>query len=115
MIVSACHGAFSLVFFFFREIPHNLGVWSKKLSKALHPDPYLGEHASVNTKRLYDESISTFFRNVDPRTSPPRDLPVGDGRSPIATLRARAVLVDMEEGVINSLLHGPLQEVKSEY
>ena len=34
-----------------------------------------------------------------------------DGKGPIAALRARAVLVDMEEGVVNSALGGPMRDV----
>ncbi len=45
---------------------------------------------------LYDLPVSTFFRNVDARVNPPRPLLVGNGRGPIASLKARAVLVDME-------------------
>ncbi|EFJ07882.1 hypothetical protein SELMODRAFT_132773, partial [Selaginella moellendorffii] len=39
------------------------------------------------------------------------NLPVGDGTHPIFTLKARAVLVDMEEGVVNQLLMGNLSEL----
>ena len=39
------------------------------------------------------------------------EIPVGDGRQPIASLRARAVLVDMEEGVVNEVAKGPLGEL----
>lgn len=74
-------------------------------------DLALKEHAAVNKKGLYDEPISTFFQNVDTRSSPPRDIAVGNGRNKIASLKARALLVDMEEGVVNTLLQGPLQDV----
>lgn len=47
----------------------------------------------------------------DGRQSPPRELPLGDGTGKIGALKARAVLIDMEEGVINSLLTGPMREV----
>ena len=55
----------------------------------------------------------SFFRNVDSRQGVAVDLPAttpGRGKGsggqplPIAELRARAVLVDMEEGVVNSIL-----------
>ncbi|GIL43207.1 hypothetical protein Vafri_1011 [Volvox africanus] len=71
----------------------------------------LREHAAYNTKGVYDEALSSFFRNVDTRVEPPRNLPVGDGRGPIRTLKARSVIVDMECGVINEMLKGPLGEV----
>uniref|UniRef100_A0AAQ5X048 Tubulin/FtsZ GTPase domain-containing protein n=1 Tax=Amphiprion ocellaris TaxID=80972 RepID=A0AAQ5X048_AMPOC len=48
-------------------------------------DLALREHAHVNKKGLYDEALSSFFRN--------------------------AVLVDMEEGVVKEILQGPLREV----
>ncbi|KAG2450093.1 hypothetical protein HYH02_000197 [Chlamydomonas schloesseri] len=71
----------------------------------------LREHAAYNTKGVYDEALSSFFRNVDTRVEPPRNLPVGDGRGAIRTLKARSVIVDMECGVINEMLKGPLGEV----
>eukprot|EP00040_Diaphanoeca_grandis_P043976 m.10911 g.10911 ORF g.10911 m.10911 type:complete len:465 (-) comp8553_c0_seq1:56-1450(-) len=74
-------------------------------------DLALREHAAVNKGGLYDEPISTFFRNVDTRKMPHRNIPVGNGDKKIASLKARAVLVDMEEGVINNLLQGPLRDV----
>ncbi|XP_033619280.1 tubulin epsilon chain isoform X4 [Fukomys damarensis] len=71
-------------------------------------DLALREHATVNQKGIYDEAISSFFRNVDTRV-------VGDGSSIskgiIRSLKARAVLVDMEEGVVNEILQGPLRDV----
>ncbi|XP_053703017.1 tubulin epsilon chain [Synchiropus splendidus] len=71
-------------------------------------DLALREHASVNKKGVYDEPLSSFFRNVDLRSSSGRSCAVG-GR--IQHLKARAVLVDMEEGVVNEILHGPLRDV----
>ncbi|XP_028295366.1 tubulin epsilon chain [Gouania willdenowi] len=67
-------------------------------------DLALREHAHVNKNGLYDEALGSFFRNVDSRTSCGRG-----GR--IQQLKARAVLVDMEEGVVNEILQGPLREV----
>eukprot|EP00731_Ephydatia_muelleri_P016982 Em0010g80a len=37
--------------------------------------------------------------------------PLGDGKTKIQTLKARAVLVDMEESVVGGLLKGPLGEL----
>lgn len=71
----------------------------------------LREHAAYNAKGVYDEPLSSFFRNVDTRYEPPRPLPVGDGTGGIRCLKARSVIVDMEEGVINEMLKGPLGEV----
>lgn len=72
----------------------------------------LKEHAAYNPGGLYDDSISSFFKNVDSRFQPPINLPVGRGQpGPIRSLKARAVVVDMEEGVINHMLKGPLSEL----
>ena len=62
---------------------------------------------------VYDDSLSSFFRNVDtPRGGGPIvNLPVGNGKGPVRTLKARSVLVDMEEGVINNVMRGPLAEL----
>nr|XP_045011555.1 tubulin epsilon chain isoform X2 [Jaculus jaculus] len=71
-------------------------------------DLVLREHAAVNQKGIYDEAIGSFFRNVDTRV-------VGDSgnisRGKIGSLKARAVLIDMEEGVVNELLQGPLRDL----
>ncbi|XP_033726573.1 tubulin epsilon chain-like [Pecten maximus] len=74
-------------------------------------DLALREHAAVNKSGLYDESIGSFFRNVDSRYDDPADIPLGTGRGKIRSLKARAVLVDMEEGVVNEMMKGPLKEV----
>ena len=61
--------------------------------------------------RRFDQAISTFFRNLDCRGGEETELKVGDGKNPIRTLRARAVLVDMEEGVIGEMLRGPMGDL----
>ena len=71
----------------------------------------LREHAQYNPKGLFDESLSSFFRNVDTRYEPFRNLQVGDGSGSIRALKARSVIVDMECGVINEMLKGPLGDV----
>lgn len=71
----------------------------------------LKEHAAFNTKARYDDALSSFFANVDVRQHPALRLPVGDGRGAIRALKARAVVVDMEEGVTNALLSGPMRDV----
>jgi hypothetical protein len=48
--------------------------------------------------------MSSFFRNVDTRHGVPRDIPLVQGHgahNPIRTLKARAILIDMEEGVVS--------------
>ncbi|MEW5303364.1 MAG: hypothetical protein WDW38_001690 [Sanguina aurantia] len=74
-------------------------------------DLALREHAAYNAKGVYDEALSSFFRNVDTGVQPYRNLPVGDGSGSIRTLKARSVIVDMECGVINEMLKGPLGDV----
>eukprot|EP00658_Telonema_sp_P-2_P023443 TRINITY_DN19396_c0_g1_i12.p1 TRINITY_DN19396_c0_g1~~TRINITY_DN19396_c0_g1_i12.p1 ORF type:complete len:152 (+),score=40.65 TRINITY_DN19396_c0_g1_i12:136-591(+) len=59
----------------------------------------------------FDESMSAFFRNVDTRHDDPLEIPVGDGTSAIKCLKARAVVVDMECGVVNEMMSGPLGEL----
>ncbi|XP_051853520.1 tubulin epsilon chain isoform X2 [Antechinus flavipes] len=71
-------------------------------------DLALREHAAVNKKGIYDDSLKNFFRNVDTRGA-------GDGvdisKGKICSLKARAVLIDMEEGVVNEILQGPLKDI----
>lgn len=71
-------------------------------------DLALREHAAVNKKGIYDEALCSFFRNVDTRTETVRpDVQ----RGKICSLKARAVLIDMEEGVVNEILQGPLRDL----
>ncbi|XP_061166870.1 tubulin epsilon chain-like [Saccostrea echinata] len=74
-------------------------------------DLALREHAAVNKNGVYDESVGSFFRNVDSRYENPSDIPLGQGQGKIKSLKARAVLVDMEEGVVSEMTKGPLREV----
>ncbi|RDD38371.1 Tubulin epsilon chain [Trichoplax sp. H2] len=74
-------------------------------------DLALREHAAINKEGFFDEPYSSFFRNVDNRYEDPLDVEVGNGRTKIKTLKARAVLVDMEEGVVNELLNSPLRDI----
>ena len=76
-------------------------------------DLTLREHAKHrNGDGRFDESMSSLFRNVDTRYSTDRDVPLqpeSEGRggglsSQLATLRARCVLIDTEEGVTNQLV-----------
>ncbi|KAL3889878.1 hypothetical protein ACJMK2_002200 [Sinanodonta woodiana] len=74
-------------------------------------DLALREHAGVNKNGVYDEPLSSFFRNVDSRYDDPVDIPVSTGKGKIKSLKARAILVDMEEGVVSEMMKGPLREV----
>lgn len=69
------------------------------------------EHAHVSKAAVYDASLSSFFRNVDSRGPSAVDIPIGNGQNQLRTLKARSILVDMEEGVVNSLYTGPLAEL----
>eukprot|EP00049_Salpingoeca_infusionum_P013120 m.245266 g.245266 ORF g.245266 m.245266 type:complete len:463 (-) comp15363_c0_seq2:310-1698(-) len=68
----------------------------------------LEEHKHFNHSRDYDEPMHTFFRNVDTSVAPYRELEYG---SKVHTLKARAVMIDMEEGVINEIASGPLRKL----
>ncbi|BFZ11050.1 hypothetical protein BsWGS_14089 [Bradybaena similaris] len=74
-------------------------------------DLALREHAHINKNGLYDESVGSFFSNMDSRYENPENIPVGKGNGKIKSLKARAVLVDMEEGVVSEMMQGPLGEV----
>ena len=77
-------------------------------------DLALAEHAEHNPEGVFDDAMSSFFRNVDARdagSGRAREIPVGDGTGRISSLRARAVLVDMEEGPVSETLRGPLGEL----
>ncbi|KAL7681316.1 putative tubulin [Plasmopara halstedii] len=71
----------------------------------------LEEHAQNCKGSVFDESMSSFFRNVDSRFSPPVDMPFNDGQSLIKSLKARAILVDMEQGPVAETMIGPLGEL----
>lgn len=64
----------------------------------------LEEHAKYNPSGIYDDALSSFFRNTDGGAS----LGVGTA---ISHLKARAVVVDMEEGVTNQLLKSDIGEI----
>ena len=38
---------------------------------------------------IYDESMSSFFRNVDSRSDHLRDIPIGNSKGKIRSLKAR--------------------------
>ena len=76
----------------------------------------LHEHASFSSSNatpssastgapMYDDSMSTFFRNVSPLNS---DLQPGTA---IHDLKARSVCVDTEGGVLESTMRGPLRDL----
>lgn len=69
----------------------------------------LAEHASANVDGVFDDCMSTFFRNVVDHTD--RDVPISDERQPIYDLKARAVLIDMESGPVSQTLRGELGDL----
>lgn len=69
-------------------------------------DLCLHEHAFYNQKGVYDDAVSSFFRNADHLNDEMKS-----SSKKIQNLKARAILVDMEEGVINELLDGHLGEI----
>ena len=74
-------------------------------------DLLLQEHAITNKKPLFDEAMSSFFRNVDSNSGTTIPLPKDGSKTPIESLRARAVIVDTEQGVTNKLLKSDLGEL----
>jgi len=64
----------------------------------------LREHSTYNRNNIYDEALSSFFRNVDSR----KQGQVHDFRpgSLINDLKARSIIVDMESGVIDKKIFG---------
>ena len=77
----------------------------------------LYEHSQSVTTGTYDDCLSTFFQHYDPSSDGGYVPPAPRGgaaaslfRSPprLLGLRARAMMVDMEEGVLNSVLRSPV-------
>ena len=72
-------------------------------------DLALQEHSAYNKNMIYDEALSSFFRNVDSRRQGCIDLQPG---TQINDLKARAIIVDMESGVIDKkILGGELRDI----
>ena len=68
----------------------------------------LREHAQQKS-HVYNEALSSFFRNVDVRKG--SSIELGPGTE-IVDLKARAIVVDMETGVINNkILNGELKDI----
>ncbi|KAJ3270606.1 Tubulin epsilon chain [Terramyces sp. JEL0728] len=67
----------------------------------------LQEEAKYNNTGVYNDSLSTFFRNVDPKKRI-ANINVGN---PITALKARGIMIDMEEGVINGIASSPLNDL----
>ncbi|KAL4496011.1 hypothetical protein ABPG72_015433 [Tetrahymena utriculariae] len=65
------------------------------------------EHSKYNKSSVYDDALSSFFRNID-KSSKGHQLKVG---SEIINLKARSIIVDMEEGVTNQLLKSDIGDL----
>jgi len=74
-------------------------------------DMVLAEHAMYNREGIYDDPMATFFRNVDTRQNPILNIPVGNGKGKLLGLKARGLIVDMEEGVVNEFQKSHLKEL----
>ena len=70
----------------------------------------LQEQAAYNQKGVYDHSMATFFRHCD-SGSGILNLPCGNGDQPIVELKARGILVDMEEGVLNGIKNSAISDL----
>ena len=79
-------------------------VWQSDWDAVL--GPRAARARSTQQARCVDDALSTFCGNTEPR-----ELPLGDGTRQIAALRARAVLIDMEEGVVSQLARSPVGEL----
>ncbi|XP_057684221.1 tubulin epsilon chain [Corythoichthys intestinalis] len=69
----------------------------------------LQEYAHFNKKRLYDDATGAFFHNVD-LTSRNKGVYCSNN-GVVQLLKARAVLLDMEERVISQMMKGSLRDV----
>jgi tubulin epsilon len=65
----------------------------------------LVEQSLNNSSGIYDESIATFFRNVDLKNYNQ------NVKGEIKGLRARGIMIDMEEGVLNRILKSDIAEL----
>jgi tubulin epsilon len=79
-------------------------------------DLALREHATINKSGVFDGSLNTFFRNVDKKGSEyafknSKNSQVYDGTQKIKSLRARAILIDTEESVVNEIFRSPIRDV----
>ncbi|KXS17780.1 tubulin nucleotide-binding domain-like protein, partial [Gonapodya prolifera JEL478] len=88
-----------------RQVDHSIPQISTRFW-----DMVLQEHAKYNEEGLFDESLATFFRHTDDKCVS-RNIPLGNGKNRIRELRARAVLIDMEERVINGIRASPQKEL----
>ncbi|KAI3659851.1 hypothetical protein MP638_006189 [Amoeboaphelidium occidentale] len=70
----------------------------------------LKEHNKINMQQIFDEAFNTFFRNTDISGTDLSLFQDGEFRK-IENLRARGIMVDMEEGVLNRLSKSPISNL----
>ncbi|KAJ3049010.1 Tubulin epsilon chain [Rhizophlyctis rosea] len=98
---------------------NNVGVglalsWPAKIG-ARFWDMVLQEHAKYKKDGIYDDAIATFFRNSDGSVRNASEiLSSVNGRQKLMGLKARGIMVDMEEGVINQIRNSPLSQLFGE-
>jgi tubulin epsilon len=68
-------------------------------------DLALREYKVYHQKGVFTDSLSSFFTNIEGSEGNFKELGTGEE---IKTLRARSVVVDMEEGVINNMLRSDI-------
>jgi len=72
----------------------------------IHHDNIIKKKGEGHNGVVFEESMSTFFRNVNINNKV--ELPPG---SEISDLKARACLIDMEDGVLSETMRGPLRSL----
>ncbi|GMH65607.1 hypothetical protein TrST_g8434 [Triparma strigata] len=82
--------------------------WSRALHEHAANSTYaeFTDDGGDRTGAVFSESMSTFFRNVDMTTK--GEMAPG---SEIRDLKARACLIDMEDGVLSETMRGPLKDL----
>lgn len=68
-------------------------------------DLALREYKAYHDKGVFTDALSSFFMNLSVNEGAFKELEIGEA---VNTLRARSVVVDMEEGVINNMLRSDI-------
>ena len=82
--------------------------WDQALREHSQHSKSSPPHATTGREPVYDYSMSSFFQNHSSHAADSHRMGVGER---ISSLKARAVLVDMEEGVVQRLLRSHLGSV----
>jgi len=78
--------------------------WSRALHEHAQNSNYAKFDGEGEDRPVFSEAMSTFFRNVNMATK--GEMYAG---SEICDLKARACLIDMEDGVLAETMRGPLK------